>query len=391
MLDTTIRTQLEQQDVIGLLRGMIRHNTTNPPGNERPLAEMLAELMEKHGLESEVDVFAENRANVLGRLRGSGERKALLLNGHLDVVPVGEIAWPHEPFAGEVVDGMVYGRGSSDMKSGLAAMLAAAFAVKASGRQLKGDLLIAGSAGEETDSIGARLFLEQGRLKDVGAIVVGEPSSCGVNVAEKGALWVQVVTRGKTAHGAFPELGVNAITAMNDFLVALRAYQFTYTPNKLVGRPSMNISTIQGGVKTNVVPDKCVLTIDIRTVPGMDHGRIVEDLREICRTLKTANASFEAEVEAINDRPAIETAVDHPFVKLACDIIRDEFGRQEVPKGVNFYTDAAIFLPPTGLPAILYGPGDAAMAHQPDEHVSIERVREAAHFYASMIERYLIQ
>lgn len=391
MLDKTIRAKLEEQDIVGLLCEMIRFNTTNAPGNEKPLAEMLAGLMRENGMESEVDAFGDNRANVLGRLRGTGERKALLFNGHLDVVPVGEIAWKHDPFAGVIDDGKVYGRGSSDMKSGLAAMLAAIFAVKAAGKELKGDLIFSGSAGEETDSIGAKMFLEQGHLEGVGAIVVGEPSSCGVNVAEKGALWIQVTTKGKTAHGAFPDQGVNAIAAMNDFLTELRAYTFKYTPNEIVGHPSMNISTINGGVKTNVVPDRCVLTIDIRTVPGMKHEEIVNDCKEICRKLKAKDASFEAEVLAINDRPAIETAKDHPFVRLACDIIKEEFGRDVTPQGVNFYTDAAIFLPPTGLPAILYGPGDASMAHQPEEHVTIDRIREAAHFYAVIIERYLVQ
>lgn len=390
MLDAAVKEKIKQFDVAKLLQEMLRFNTTNAPGNEQPLAEMIAELIKQHGFEVDVDVFTENRANVTGRMKGSGERPALLFNGHLDVVPVGEMAWDHDPFAGVIADGKVYGRGSSDMKGGLAAMLVAAFAVHAAGKKLKGDLVFAGSAGEETDSVGAKLFVKKNGLDGIGAIVVGEPSSCGINVAEKGALWVQVTTKGKTAHGAFPHEGKNAILAMNAVLNKLSTYKFKITENALLSPPTMNISTIQGGVKTNVVPDRCVLTIDIRTVPGINHDDVVNEIRELCNQIKQTDPDFDADVEAINDRPAVETSSDHPFVKMAQEVIKEEFGKDVTPKGVNFFTDAAIFLPPTGLPAILYGPGDASMAHQPNEHVSIKHLEEAVHFYAALIQRYLI-
>ena len=381
---------ISKDETVDLLRRMIQMKTVNEPGDEKPLAELLAGEMASFGMEVELVDLGNNRANVIGVLKGTGERNALLFNGHLDTVPPGDVEWNHGPYSGDIEDGKIYGRGSTDMKGGLAGMIMAAKAIKQAGVELKGDLIIAGTAGEEIDSIGAFDFLNKGGLKDVGAIVIGEPSSCGINVAEKGALWIEVTTYGKTAHGAFPEQGKNAIVYMNALINQLLQYRFAYEENLLLGHPTMNISTIHGGVKTNVVPDKCTMTIDIRTVPGMNHEDIIKDLEGIIQELKKSELEgFEASINITNNRPAVETAVDHPFVRMAQDVIKEQFDKAAEPKGVNFYTDAAVFLPATNLPAILYGPGDAEMAHQPNEYVSIDSLMEAVQFYAALIEKYL--
>lgn len=381
---------ITESAVTELLCDMLRFDTTNPPGNEKPLAEMLAALLRSRGFSCVVDDFGDNRGNVTARLSGSGERHALLLNGHLDVVPVGQAAWRHSPFSPAVKNGRVYGRGAADMKGGLAAMIVAAMAVQAAGLPLKGDLVIAGSADEESGSLGARHFAANGGLDGVGAVIVGEPSACGVNVAEKGALWLEITATGKTAHGAFPAEGVNAVAGMNAVVSSLLQLRLRHRANELLGGPSVNVATIRGGVKTNVVPDSCVLTVDIRTVPGMSHDSIVSDVAALCKDVAATVPGLEFSVKAVNDRPPVETFVDHPFVKMAQAVIREKFSRDAEPKGVAFYTDAAIFLPKTNLPAILYGPGDPAMAHQPDEFVPVDALVEAAHFYAGMIERYLV-
>lgn len=380
---------INREEAVDLLRRMIQIKTVNGPGDEKPLAEFLAKEMASFGMETEVVEIGENRANVIGVIKGTGEQKALLFNGHLDTVPPGDVEWEHGPYSGDVVDGKIFGRGSADMKGGLAGMIMAAKAIKQAGVELKGDLIISGVAGEETDSVGAFDFLNKGGLNNVGSIVIGEPSSCGINVAEKGAFWVEITTYGQTAHGAFPHRGKNAIAFMNTIINRLLNYQFKYEENVLLGFPTMNISTINGGVKTNVVPDKCSITIDMRTVPGMKHEDIIKDFEAIIEELKGEIDGFEAAVKIQNNRPAVETELDHPFVKMAQDVIKEEFAKVVEPKGVNFYTDAAVFLPATKLPAIYYGPGDADMAHQPNEHISIDSLLEAVQFYAGMVEKYL--
>jgi len=377
-----------QKEIIKLLQKMIQIKTVNPPGNEKPLAEFLAGAMKSFGMKAEVFDLGNNRANVVGRIKGTGIKKALLMNGHLDTVPIGDMTWEYGPFSGKIVQGKIYGRGAADMKSGLAAMIIAAKLIQKKKRELQGDLIIAGTAGEETNSIGAFDFLSKEGLMDVGAIIIGEPSSCGINIAEKGALWLEITNYGKTAHGAFPNQGINAIRHMHILIKELFDYKFKYLDNKLLGHPTMNISTIQGGVKTNVVPDKCSITIDIRTVPSMKHEEIIKDFEKIIEKLKRKILYFNADIQILNNRPSVETSKNHAFVKIAQDTIKEEFDRIEEPKGVNFYTDAAVFLPPTNLPAIFYGPGDADMAHKPNEYVFVERLIESVRFYTAMIEKY---
>ena len=152
----------------------------------------------------------------------AGERPALLFSGHLDTVPAGE-NWQHDILAAEVSDGKIWGLGTTDMKSGVAAMIVAMEAIRRTGVPLKGDLLFAGTAGEEVDSMGAQRLVQQQKLSDVGFMVIGEPTTNRVFTAEKGVLWLELNTKGKTAHGSMPHLGVNAIMHMNKLLQALAA------------------------------------------------------------------------------------------------------------------------------------------------------------------------
>lgn len=390
MKDNSILKFVDKEETIELLQQMIGFKTVNEPGDELPLAKFIKQKLDEIGVESVVDDLGNNRGNIIGRLRGSGEREALLFNGHLDTVPPGDIEWEHDPYSGKVVDGKIYGRGSADMKGGLAAMLIALKAVKKAGWKLKGDFVYSATAGEETVSIGAVKFVEDGGLDGVGAIIIGEPSSIGINIAEKGAFWIEIATYGKTAHGAFPQKGINAVVNMNALLSELISYRFKYEENTILGRPTMNISTIKGGVKTNVVPDKCSITIDMRTVPGMDHKEIVKDFEKIIEKLSNEIDDFKADIKILNDRAAVETKPNHPFVKLAEEIVKEEFGRDIKAQGVNFYTDASIFLPAKQIPCIFSGPGDASMAHQPNEHITIDSLMESVHFYIAMIEKYLV-
>ncbi|MEA4961975.1 M20 family metallopeptidase [Lutispora sp.] len=390
MNNKDILKYIDRDETVALLQEMVQFKTVNEPGDEKPLAEFIKAKLEAFGIDAYIDDVSDNRANVIGRIKGSGEREALLFNGHLDTVPPGDIEWKHSPYSGALEDGKIYGRGSADMKGGLAAMLMALKAVKKAGLELKGDFIYSATAGEETDSIGAVKFVKDGGLDGVGAIIIGEPSSCGVNAAEKGAFWIEITTYGKTAHGAFPEKGINAVVNMNALLSELISYKFKYEDNEILGHPTMNISTIKGGVKTNVVPDKCSVTIDMRTVPGMHHGDIIKDFEKMISKLASDIDDFKADIKVLNDRAAVETKASHPFVKLAVDTVREEFNKDIKAAGVNFYTDASVFLPAKELPCIFYGPGDANMAHQPNEHVTVDSLMEAVHFYCAMIERYLV-
>lgn len=386
---TKVVERLDEAEAVKVLQEILRYNTVNPPGQEMKLAQYIAEKLAQYGIDSHTDYLADGRANVIGSIDGGKERQGLLFNGHLDVVPPGELSWRHDPFSGVIEDGKVFGRGASDMKGGLAAMVVAATLIAQADISLKGDLLIAGTAGEESDSIGAFDFLAKGYLKNVGAAVIGEPSNMKLFSATKGTLWIEFTTSGKTAHGSMPDLGNNAIMQMNALITELSHYQFDYTPHELLGDPTMNIATIKGGVKTNVVPDVCTLSIDMRTVPGQDHQTIINDFEKIIEALSVSVPGFQATLKVTNNRPPVETPVDSQFMMQGIKAADEALNVKLVPCGVNYYTDASVFVPKTGIPTIMFGPGDEKMAHQPNEYVEVEKYLDAIKFYVALALEYL--
>src|SRR6266704_5720784 len=213
----------DDEALVQLTRDLVRMRSINPPGDEAAVATYVAERCERAGMFADTVPHEEaGRASVVGGLRGTGERPALLFSGHLDTVPAGE-NWQHDILAAEVSDGKIWGLGTTDMKPGVAAMVVAMEAIRRTGVALQGDLLLAGTAGEEVDSMGAQRLVQQQKLPDVGLMIIGEPTTNRVFTAGKGVLWLELNTKGKTAHGSMPHLGVNAIMHMNRLLQALAA------------------------------------------------------------------------------------------------------------------------------------------------------------------------
>ncbi|MEB3103855.1 M20 family metallopeptidase [Ferviditalea candida] len=380
---------MKQREAVEFLQRLIQINSVNPPGNERWVADVIAERAKKYGLDNEIIRLDENRANIIVRLKGSGSKPALVFSGHLDTVPAGENPWIADPFSGEEIDGKIYGRGASDMKSGVAAMIEAMISLHAAGAEFPGDIIFAGTAGEEVDCLGAQAFMDENVFSAAGAIVIGEPTSGEVFIAHKGALWLEITTYGKTAHGSMPDQGINAIVHMNQIINRLQQYSFSYAEkHQLLGEPTLNISTISGGIKTNVVPDRCVLTVDIRTIPEMEHKQIFREIKAILEELEAATEHFRAEIRVVNDRQSISTDRSHPLVDTAVRTNQQIKGHLSEPKGVNYYTDGSVFAPATGLPIIIYGPGDEKLAHQPDEYVEIDKYLESIQYYAKFARNY---
>ncbi|HHW14343.1 MAG TPA: M20 family metallopeptidase [Firmicutes bacterium] len=376
-----------RSEVIGLAQEMVRVNTVNPPGGEAVLARLIAERLRSYGVPAEVTLVAPGRANVTGRLAGRGGHSALLLSGHLDTVPPGEAPWAHDPFGGELVGGRLYGRGAADMKGGLAAAVVAAGLLAREG-VLSGDVVVSAVAGEEVDSLGARRFVADGGLAGVGLIVVAEPTGLRLALAEKGALWVSVTTHGRAAHGSMPWHGVNAISHLTLFLNELAGLDLG-PAHPVLGPPTVNVGTISGGVKTNVVPDRCTATLDFRTVPGLGTAELRRRLEGLLAELGRRIPEFRAELQVLNAREPVETDPAHPWVGLAQGCCR-KLGLSPEPATVNFYTDAAVLAEEPGHPPVLiFGPGAQEMAHQPDEHVETEELVRAVEFYCELARTYL--
>ena len=373
--------RIQETEVVSLCRDLVRFKSVNPPGDELEIAKYVAGVLREVGLTVEMVPHTPTRASVLARLKGSGEMPALFYTGHLDVVPVGAEEWLHDPFEGDVVEGELWGRGASDMKGGNAAMIAATKVLATANFPLKGDLILAFTAGEEGEQLGAAEIAARPDLAPVQAVVVAEPSYNDVYVAEKGAFWLQITTHGKTAHGSMPHLGQNAIMMMVALLSELDSLAVPYEEHPLLGGFTRSVNTIAGGVKTNVVPDQCTVTIDQRTVPGQDHRAILRQVEDLIADLGQRLPDFRASVEVINDRIPVATSPGEPVVQRFCDIVAEVVGERPVPKGVNYYTDAVVFAPALNAPMIICGPGEAKLAHQPNEYVEVPKMVEAAKIF----------
>jgi succinyl-diaminopimelate desuccinylase len=380
---------IDHDAAIRLLIECVKLRTINPPGNEKLAADWMAEQLRHRGFNPRVDDLGENRANITTVLQGTGEKPALVFNGHLDVVPVGDTPWIHDPFGGVQENGRLYGRGTSDMKSGLMAMVMAADALKQAGVRLKGDLILSGVADEETGALGAKSWVQTGGLQGVGGIVIGEPTNLEVYIAEKGACWLEITTYGKTAHGSMPDLGVNAVMHMTTALHALTRLSLPFQPHPLFDKPTMNVGTIAGGNKTNVVPDRCSVTIDLRTLPGMRHEDVLQAIRQTLDGLREAIPNFTYAMRVIAERAPVASDPHAPIVETVLSILEAR-GRQETPKATpGFATDASVFQPASGAPFLIFGPGIPQLAHQPNEYVEIDTYLQSIELFCELAVRYL--
>jgi len=366
-----------------LLRQLIQADST-PSKGEALAAEVIATYFNRHGIDCQVDQWDGNRANVVAHVKTGRKRPALLFVCHLDVVSPGEEDWKHPPFAAVEDNGKIYGRGTTDMKGGTAAAVAAICEMARSKAALQGDILFAATAGEETDSAGVLRFMrDYGKLPPLAGIIVPEPTDFAVVTAHRGLFWLKITTRGKSVHSSMPERGVNAIGSMKRVLDELEHYQIEAEPHPTLGQCSMSINLIAGGEAMNIVPDRCTLGVDVRTLPGQDHETIRYDFERMLARLKTGVPNFDGEFAIDRSVPAIETDPECEFVKTFCSAVE-----VNLTNVVPFTTDAPHLLP-LGAPIVICGPGKPRMCHQLDEFIEVNDLRTAVELFKSVIGRFL--
>jgi succinyl-diaminopimelate desuccinylase len=368
-------------DAVALTKEIVRMNTINPPGDEEACARYLGALLEGAGFSVNYHRMGEKRANLVARIGGSADKAPLCFTGHIDTVPLGAAPWRKDPFAGETDAGRLYGRGTSDMKCGVAAFVAAAVALGPRLARSAGLELVI-TAGEETGCEGAfELANEQGALGRAGAVVVGEPTSNFQFVGHKGAFWLNARTHGVTAHGSMPEKGVNAVYKAARALAALEQFRFSNPPHELMGQASLNVGTMHGGLNINSVPDEAVIGIDIRSVPTSRHADIRAQLERVLGN--------DVELETLLDLEPVYTEPENEWIQQVFDIMTPLLGSRPEPKVATYFTDAAALnlayrFPPT----IILGPGEPQMAHQTDEYCVVDRVSHAVDAYQEIARRW---
>jgi acetylornithine deacetylase len=372
---------------IRLLSDLVAIDSINPslvPGarGEGDVARRIAQ--ELIALQMDVDVFevAPGRPNVVGVLRGRAAGPSLMFCGHTDTVGV---AGMKQPFTVEVRDGRLYGRGSQDMKGGLAAMIDACRQIVASGGLDRGAVVVAAVADEEHASLGAEALV--GRCRADGAVVT-EPTGLDVAVAHKGFQWVKVETKGRAAHGSRPHEGRDAILRMGRVLTALEALDRQLQqrpPHPVLGAASLHASTIEGGRELSTYPAHASLHFERRTLPGEPSNVALMEADAILERLRREDSEFEGEAAAMLGRDAYEVGSDHPLPRLMDQSARAA-GCLPRQVGMTFWTDAAI-LGAAGIPSVLFGPGGAGL-HSTEEYVVLDEVLRCRDALAELARRF---
>ena len=364
-----------------LTRDLLAFNTVNPPGMERACARHLGVLLEGAGYRVAYHEFAESRTSLIAQIGGDDDKPPICFTGHIDTVPLGAARWSRDAFAGETDGDRLFGRGSTDMKSGIAAFVIAAIELAPHLVRSPGIVLII-TAGEEIGCEGAKYLADRKLLGRAGAIVVAEPTANYPYVGHKGLAWFEIETEGVTAHGSMPEVGDNAILKMARVIGDLEGFRFPVESHPVMGKPTLNVGTIRGGLNTNSVPDEARITIDTRTVPGVDHGHL-------CRSLEALLAPRGAHVRKIVDTPSLYTEPSNEWVQEVFGMCTPFLDARPTPKTITFSTDGSDLKRGFGgPPAVILGPGEPMLAHQTDEWCSMHRIEQSTELFLQLMRRW---
>lgn len=373
---------IEKERLVKLTRELIKFKTINPPGNERDCAEFIADNMRKLGLDVALKEESKNRTNCIVTLKGSEQKPTLIYNGHIDVVPPGE-GWSIDPFEGFVSNDKIHGRGASDMKSGIAAMMCAIEALVKADVKLRGNLIFTAVADEEClGPFGTDYLIREGLRGDMA--IVGESTGLKIEIAERGILWTEITTIGRSAHGGRPWLGINAIYSMNKLITSLINWErqvLSKRTHPLVKSPTFNVGMIYGGEKINIVPSKCIIQLDRRLIPGESFESALKELNEIVEGLKKEDPNFQASIRVIGHANPYEISPNEPIVK-AIERALISLNQQPELKGKDATTDGHILVNKAHIPTAIFGPGDESLAHTNYEYVEINKILIASKVYA---------
>lgn len=368
---------------IELAKSLICFRTEAPPGSEKECASFIRDHildMQLEGAEVQLQEFQKGRANLIATFAGGSP--GLVLAGHSDVVPPGDVArWRSSPWEAETRGGRLYGRGAADMKVGLAAMLTAMESLK--GRRLKRSLAFVVTAGEEVGFDGINALIAEGVLSKIRARfgVVGEPSRMKVIRAHKGAATLRITFEGRSAHASDASLGINAIEECFSFMGPLEELrsELARRNHPDLGSPTLTPTIVSGGTKSNVIPGRCDLTVDCRLVPPLGGKQILSRISKILKELRMTDNEFSAKAELLYETPALSIPRKSEAVRT-CESLTGS------PSEVALYGSEASVYTANGIPTVVMGPGSIEQAHTVDEYAPLEQISRAESVYRRLIE-----
>lgn len=394
---------VDEQEVVRLTQELVRIPSVFRPdqagANEERVALFVADYLRNMGLQVFYEEVVPGRPNVIAFYDSGRPGKTLLFEAHTDVVTEGDRdAWSYDPFGGTISGGRIYGRGSCDTKGNLAAAICAVKAIQRSKQSFTGKILLCIPCDEESMMIGIKDFIRRGWANNVDAAIICEPEENQLCITQKGAMRAILRTFGKMAHGAMPLTGINPNTRMARAIVALeeleRKEMARLGEHPMLGWPSITPTILQAPVKgdaqINVVPDQCMTTLDIRTVPGQDHQELYKEISAILEGLSREDDKFKATLEVIEERPWTLTGMKEEVVTAVASAYREITKKEPVYNGVPGATDGT-FLHKAGIPILTTGAGDRHIPHHSDEYVTIDQLVESTQLFALSALTFLTQ
>jgi acetylornithine deacetylase/succinyl-diaminopimelate desuccinylase family protein len=387
---------IDQKHLIKLTQALIRIRSDNPPGDEYRIARFVKAFLEDLGLKPRIYEFRRNRSNVVVVLRGKEKNHSLLVTPHLDTVPAGT-NWRFPPFAAVLRNGRIYGRGASDDKGNLAIALETIRSLVKQGHVLSYNLVFAATADEETGSrLGLVSLLDKGICNPEAALVL-DADEFKIVVAQKGLIHLKVKIRGKSAHGAYPWQGINAIDQALKALSEIKSHKFVYKRNPYLRSPTINIGRIAGGDKVNIVADWCEFELDVRFLPGMSASKIIQDIRRI---IKNYTKEFKIEIETVQ----LPTQIDchHPLVGYLKKAIHSSLApsfkrhRKGYPAGLKISpritgsegATVITFFQNRNIPAVATGFACSGCAHSKNEYIRIDYLYKGAKVLEDFLKNF---
>ncbi|MCI1284338.1 MAG: ArgE/DapE family deacylase [Lacticaseibacillus songhuajiangensis] len=367
------------------LTKLIQTNSEN--GNEAAISALIAAKLQEHGISSKLLPYSDGRSNIIAELNPDAPGKTLALSGHQDTVLIGDRAkWHHDPFAAEIKDGVLYGRGAADMKSGLAAMVFAL--IELHDTHFAGHVRFMATVGEEYGAMGARQLTKAGYADDIDGLVIGEPTLPNIIHAHSGSFNYKIIARGQSAHSSMPELGVNALSLLTDFMIAERTAFDDAPADPVLGKLVHSVTIAKVGSQVNTIPDYGEVAGNIRPVPTFDNEHVIERLKEVCAQLN-AKSKGTLTFELTHSFRPVSTPADADIVQALQAAITKQNGQPAPLDIIHGATDASEFtLANKQLPTLIYGPGAWDQAHMIDEHVALSDFENAIKVYADLAREF---
>lgn len=383
-----------EAELVELTQALVRipsHKDT--PGQEKAIAEFINAYLQEHGIDSVLHPVVGERANVVARVSGNGTGRSLMFNGHTDtVLPYNMII---DPFAAEVKDGKLYGRGAVDMKGALACFMMTLIVLKRAEYVPGGDVIFTGVIGEEGKSEGTEYIVKSNIRAD--AAIVGEPSDYEYAVGHRGLEWFDIIISGKASHSGRPDRGINAIEHAMTFIHRVKQDLYPILKEKYdeyAGESVMNFGTITGGTEQSTVADQCIIRLDRRYIPGETKDSVMAEYQEIIDKLRAEDPTFNARIQVTPEsalelfHPPMITSMNEPIVSALRESIKDVIHREPgITRGIG-WSDAALLKVYAENPTVVYGPGDLSLAHTEAEYITLEELMNGVDIYCRLVQRF---